>query len=809
METIIRRLKTLVSDKRGVSNALVVLLSLILITVIVSNVVIWSYQMNQLDWERTNESVKIPLVERDFRLLNCSDLLGAFIERGTAGGNWLFYPVNYIPIGGTQYLSGSISDLQNNTGNYLRFGSFASNTQYHLASRDTLYSTNSTQYQDYLSLTFTAENQSDYLILAYIEVTHSSSSSQAQVRFVQDDTTLANYLDRPRVANTEVMPQMFAYIYRGTGNIVNFKWQISTSAGGATVTALRGRIYAIRLDNLPNTEYSSTYYSNEVTNVNNVWGDTSLDTFEIIINPVSSGYYLIWASAKVESDSTASSVAVRLNIDNGAEYVPYLVGGETTWSYARIEDTNLAEEHCFAVMAIRLFQPGAHSIKFQIADIDTTPSADWQYISLLAIRLTDVFEFYTASTTIQAQTTQTTLQTYTSLNIPSGNAGDYLILGSIVTRGSSINYDYETAIVIDGATYGRQQIRPKDINDYVPKVFMQNITFDDSSHTVATKYRTLSSSMTVFVKNSDILAIRLPRVQQTIEVEFTGTSNLENWVSLAWTVDSRFTTNDVATTFQLYRTGGYPSSGEGYYHAMIGASDITVSQLVTTNPEDFRDPVTSEWKLKIKAVKTTATPFELWIDFVELKAESPSENYSLSIIGSVSGCPLENTYSIEAYIHFRANDAGEDWILKAYNWISGKYDEIASLSPTLHFEDYKVSFGDNWQHYVNLGNGTIRLLFHDEKPDENPTMLEIEFFAIKVILKHGAVFIFENKGALTAHIVAIWVNNATLHSRFNTDLFINPGETLTYKNEVIDIPDGIFMVKIVTEKGNMVVFVGE
>ena len=56
MEAIIRRLKR---DKRGVSNVIVVMLSLILIVIIVANVVLWSYQMNQFDWEKMQENIEI------------------------------------------------------------------------------------------------------------------------------------------------------------------------------------------------------------------------------------------------------------------------------------------------------------------------------------------------------------------------------------------------------------------------------------------------------------------------------------------------------------------------------------------------------------------------------------------------------------------------------------------------------------------------------------------------------------------------------------------------------------------------------
>ena len=56
-----RRLKR---DRRGISNIIVVILSLVIILAIVSNVVLWNYEMNQLDWEKMRENVIITNVER-------------------------------------------------------------------------------------------------------------------------------------------------------------------------------------------------------------------------------------------------------------------------------------------------------------------------------------------------------------------------------------------------------------------------------------------------------------------------------------------------------------------------------------------------------------------------------------------------------------------------------------------------------------------------------------------------------------------------------------------------------------------------
>jgi hypothetical protein len=40
------------------------MLSLVLIVVIVANVILWSYQMNQLDWEKMRENIAIVDVSR-------------------------------------------------------------------------------------------------------------------------------------------------------------------------------------------------------------------------------------------------------------------------------------------------------------------------------------------------------------------------------------------------------------------------------------------------------------------------------------------------------------------------------------------------------------------------------------------------------------------------------------------------------------------------------------------------------------------------------------------------------------------------
>jgi hypothetical protein len=91
-----------IKDARGISNVLVVMLSLILIVVIVSNVVYWGFQMNEADWERAQES---------FTIVDVRD-------------HWDYFPSKISLLQSTSLVSGSLSDIEENDGSYMVFRSF-------------------------------------------------------------------------------------------------------------------------------------------------------------------------------------------------------------------------------------------------------------------------------------------------------------------------------------------------------------------------------------------------------------------------------------------------------------------------------------------------------------------------------------------------------------------------------------------------------------------------------------------------------------------------------------------------------------
>ncbi len=105
----------------------------------------------------------------------------------------------------------------------------------------------------------------------------------------------------------------------------------------------------------------------------------------------------------------------------------------------------------------------------------------------------------------------------------------------------------------------------------------------------------------------------------TADVEFSGWSDTTDWNSLLWTIDCSATTT-VNAVFQLYnfQTGQYATSGDGYLTVTLGTTDVTKNQTIATNPVAFRD-VLGGWKLKVTAVKSISSQFDVNIDLLTFR----------------------------------------------------------------------------------------------------------------------------------------------------------------------------------------------
>ena len=95
-------MRSIREDKRGVSNVIVFTLGLVIIVVIVADVFLWNYEMNRLDWEKTQESIKITNVsfinvtrsswcttQREYTMNMGSHVDGTYVDTQVSNdGNW-------------------------------------------------------------------------------------------------------------------------------------------------------------------------------------------------------------------------------------------------------------------------------------------------------------------------------------------------------------------------------------------------------------------------------------------------------------------------------------------------------------------------------------------------------------------------------------------------------------------------------------------------------------------------------------------------------------------------------------------------
>jgi len=173
--------------------------------------------------------------------------------------------------------------------------------------------------------------------------------------------------------------------------------------------------------------------------------------------------------------------------------------------------------------------------------------------------------------------------------------------------------------------------------------------------------------------------------------------------------------------------------------------------------------------------------------------------------------PLAYIQSVEIQLRYRVDDVGEKWFLKAYNWTSQTYSDNGFNSTTGHppvsgWNYYAVNLTDKWRSYVK-SDGKILVKVHDQGPDATRTNIDIDFLGVRAVV-NGAQFTFQNKGSHTTHMVSIWVNNATEYKRYDTDVYVNSGETFSYQRIDISLPRGPYTAKAVTERGNIAIYIG-
>jgi hypothetical protein len=299
--------------------------------------------------------------------------------------------------------------------------------------------------------------------------------------------------------------------------------------------------------------------------------------------------------------------------------------------------------------------------------------------------------------------------------------------------------------------------------------------------------------------------------EYTASTEFTF-SNMKTKIptQLNFTVVSEYNTTNVSVTIQVwnYSSSAYVTSGEGYIAYTSDGSNETKLLSININPQFYTS--NGNAKIKVTGVKSTTSQYLQKINQIKLyyKIENRLDINGVYVI-DLSTYSLAYIQSVEIQLRYRASDSGEKWYLKAYNWTGATYSDIGFNSttghmPTTGWDYYSVNLTTIWNSYV-WNNGTIYVQFVDQGQDSISTTIDIDFLGVRAVID-GAQFAFKNEGASTSHLISLWVNNATNHQRYDINLFVNSGENTMYTRVDISLPTDNFIVKVVTERGNIAVF---
>jgi hypothetical protein len=458
-----------------------------------------------------------------------------------------------------------------------------------------------TEYQDKVVLSFTPPTSADYIVLATAEVQGDCiSPPDVKARLIISGSTYQELIYRIK-DTTDWYPFCALKRINLAASSQTLKIQYAISSTAVTAKIRNARLYAFSLS----SQYSES--EGESTSTSTTWQDKVALTF----TPSTSGDYLIIATANYGGSSTDYSTLLQFLKDGSVQAGPTR---ETSATEAR---------YTFGVMRKINLDATSHTFKIQYRTENTANTARINYAHIVAIRI-DQFSnnYYSESESESAPAAINTVYDKVT-NTYTAQAADHLIIGSISYKSGSTYSSVGVKLLQGGAVNQSLLVEHKDSTDYEACFMMAKASLSVGS--VTDKIQYYGESTSARVKNARLISLQLP-IQHTVEVEFTGSSNTDDWTQLIWAVDSAWTTPSVTVTLQLYNynLGQYPTSGDGYIsYTSSGTSntDETKSQTITSNPTYFRD-TSGNWKIKVKGVKSTTTQFDFKADLVKYETKT-------------------------------------------------------------------------------------------------------------------------------------------------------------------------------------------
>jgi hypothetical protein len=413
---------------------------------------------------------------------------------------------------------------------------------------------------------------------------------------------------------------------------------------------------------------------------------------------------------------------------------------------------------------------------------------------------------------------------------PTDDNKKYLVIGCAeVQPSTSTSYYSEARVSVDDTSYYPEEAptgvyfrsTTKDLADWFPLMTSAVITLSSGSHTIA--YQLKGASYADFRR----IRIFVMRLDDVYTYEYVSDGSETSTTSTSWQTKSTLSFTSSASDYLIISTmsGQLDDSGDSFQNRFTIGGSSQIDHFEEQSDGSYRSMQFAAIKTLAAEAQTFKTEYRTLSSsdearvkassIIAIKKPSGTGNGRLDVNGTflvdVSTYPLDYIQTLEIQLRYMADDAGEKWYLKAYNWSSSTYSDsgfnsTAGHTPTTGWDYYAVNLTDEWRSYVQ-DNGTIYVKFVDEGSDSSQTTIDIDFLAVRAEID-GTRFMFENDGALTSHLVSLWIINSTNHQRYDINVFVNSAETTTYLRADISLHTSQYTVKVVTERGNTAVYSG-
>ncbi len=626
---------------------------------------------------------------------------------GSGGTTTAYNASSFILDGGTKNVSGTISNLAASNDQFMTFNSYTSSFyDYQYATNESSVSTTSATYVTRVRLVWTPPVTDNYLIMGYAELSPSSTNA-VQAQLTVNGTAVAEAIETPVGSNfrPSISLVYVTHLSGGVSQTVTLDYRSGSS--GVAVTITNARVTAVRVGSLQIATQTPLFTLSQTTS------STYVTDIQLSFTPsVAGDNWLIISHAEAVATTTGTVGATNLLLDS-------------TTQLHNSTDATAATSDWYPTSAFKVVNlgGGSHTVTIQYEVLSGSGKTNIRNSRIYAIDLTALTSLYTTVTSEAASSysTNTALQVKANLTwTPPASSVNYTIWGvgevssAATTNMVTVDMKFDTSIV------ATENVTVTNANEWKSFFFRYTkLPVSGGSHTVLIQYATNIAGQAVKIKDVRILAWKLPvYAQQTVSIEFTGSSNNQNWGALTWTMESNFNVSSLPVVIQLWNytaPAGYSSSGYGYItytSSTTSGTDQTLNQTIL-NPTSFKD-ASGNWKVKISVSNIVSQfPITMSVDWVQYK-RLPAAIVEFVTTGITSATPNSlNFTAVSAW-----NVGSVSVTVQAFNYttgasgaypLSGQGYATYTSSATSTNQTQVLSITTNPTQFLSAGQAKIRI----------------------------------------------------------------------------------------------------